>query len=203
MKTKNNIQFIILLIFIAFSSCSESNTESNNNSATSFGIFKVVNNSTVEMNGEINSNTLTDFNRLIQNNPNIKLINIKEVPGSSDDQVNLQVSKRVFDLGIATHLMDNGEIASGGVDFFIAGVKRTKGTNTKIGVHSWSDGSQDATAFPVGHANHLPYINYYVSVGFTQQQAENFYYFTINAAPPSSIHWMTEAEITQYGLIKN
>ena len=196
-------QYIILLIFIAFISCSESNTESNNNSVTSFGIFKVINDSTVEMNGEINSNTLADFNRLIQNYPNIKLINTKEVPGSSDDQVNLQVSKRVFDLGIATHLMDNGEIASGGVDFFIAGVKRTIGANTKIGVHSWSDGSQDATAFPVGHANHLPYINYYISVGFTQQQAENFYYFTINAAPASSIHWMTEAEIIQYGLIKN
>lgn len=97
--------------------------------------------------------------------------------------------------------MENGLIASGGVDFFLAGIQRTKGTNTKIGVHSWSDGNKDATAFPVGHANHLPYINYYVSVGFTQQEAEDFYYFTINAAPAEGIHWVTDAEISKYKIL--
>lgn len=195
--------FILFITSLILNSCN-SNDESNTQSGTNrqFGIFKVTNATTAEMNGEIADNTLTDFNKLIENYPNINLINMNQVPGSSNDEVNLKVSKRVFDLNIATHLLDNGEIASGGVDFFIAGVKRTKGTNTKIGVHSWSDGSNDATAFPVGHANHLPYINFYVSVGFTQQQAENFYYFTINAAPASGIHWMTEAEITQYELIK-
>lgn len=190
---------------MVLASCSNNDevvTNPPTSNTTQFGIFKVTNATTVEMNGEIGDNTLTDFNRLIENYPNINLINMNQVPGSSNDEVNLQVSKRVFDLNIATHLLDNGEIASGGVDFFIAGVKRTKGTNTKIGVHSWSDGSNDATAFPVAHANHLPYINYYVSVGFTQQQAENFYYFTINAAPASDIYWMTDAEITQYELLK-
>lgn len=58
-----------------------------------------------------------------------------------------------------------------------------------------------ATDFPVGHAYHLTYINYYVSVGFTQQQAEYFYYFTINAATAENVHWMTEAEITTYNII--
>ncbi|MDG2195217.1 MAG: hypothetical protein P8K77_10315 [Polaribacter sp.] len=80
--------------------------------------------------------------------------------------------------------MDNGEIASGGVDFFIAGIQRTKGSNIKIGVHSWAGDNETATDFPVGHANHLPYINYYISVGFTKQQVESFYYFTINAPLP-------------------
>lgn len=205
MKNIFKTAVIALALFVGCYACSN-NDEVVTNPPTSttkqFGIFKVTNATTVEMNGEIGYNTLTDFNRLIENYPNINLINMNQVPGSSNDEVNLQVSKRVFDLNIATHLLDNGEIASGGVDFFIAGVKRTKGTNTKIGVHSWSDGSNDATAFPLGHANHLPYINFYVSVGFTQQQAENFYYFTINAAPASGIHWMTEAEITQYELIK-
>jgi hypothetical protein len=44
----------------------------------------------------------------------------------------------------------------------------------------------------------LPYIDYYVSTSFTQEEAENFYYFTINAAPASSIHWMAEDELKQY-----
>ena len=41
--------------------------------------------------------------------------------------------------GIATHLPADGEIASGGVDFFLAGVKRTAEAGAKIGVHSWAD----------------------------------------------------------------
>ena len=36
----------------------------------------------------------------------------------------------------------------------------------------------------------------------TQKEAEDFYYFTLNAAPAESIHWMTDAEIIQYKVTK-
>lgn len=194
--------FILLTLATTLSFVSCNNDDDSGQSTTQFGIFRVTDTNTVEMNGDITSSTLDDFNSLIQNHPTINKINMNQVPGSADDEINLQVAKRVHELNIATHILDNGEIASGGVDFFVAGITRTKGANTRIGVHSWSDGQNDATAFPVGHANHLPYINYFVSVGFTQQQAEDFYYFTINAAPAADIHWMTEPEIAQYGLLK-
>lgn len=155
--------------------------------------------STVLMDGVINQHSLDNFNKLYRKFPSIKRIEIKECEGSMDDETNLQLSKRVNSLNIDTHLQDNGLIASGGVDFFLAGIKRTRGSNVTVGVHSWSDGnSVQATDFPVGHANHLPYINYYVSIGFTQQLAEDFYYFTINAAVASEIHNMTESEIQTY-----
>lgn len=97
--------------------------------------------------------------------------------------------------------MDNGDIASGGVDFFLAGIQRIKGANSRIGVHSWTGDGEKATDFPEGHEYHLPYIDYYVSVGFTQQQAKDFYYSTINAAPASDIHWMTDEEIKRYKIL--
>lgn len=34
-----------------------------------------------------------------------------------------------------------------------------------------------------------------------QKEAENFYYFTINAATTEDIHFMSEAEITQYKIL--
>lgn len=155
--------------------------------------------STVLMDGVINQHSLDNFNKLYRKFPSIKKIEIRECEGSMDDETNLQLSKRVNSLNIDTHLQDNGLIASGGVDFFLAGIKRTRGSNVTVGVHSWSDGnSVQATDFPVGHAHHLPYINYYVSIGFTQQLAEDFYYFTINAAVASEIHNMTESEIQTY-----
>lgn len=192
---------LLLAISTLFVGCGTDDDGGQSNNGQ-FGIFRVIDDNTVEMNGDITSSTLNDFNSLIENYPNIETINLNQAPGSADDETNLLVSKRVYDLGIATHIVDNGEIASGAVDFFLAGVRRTKGENTKIGVHSWSNGSQEATDFPVGHEEHQLYIDYYVSVGFTQQEAEDFYYFTINAAPSADIHWMTEAEIEQYNVLK-
>jgi len=48
----------------------------------------------------------------------------------------------------------------------------------------------------------MAYIEYYISVGFTQKEANDFYYFTLNAAPAEGIHWMTDEEIIQYKVTK-
>ena len=194
---------LVLMLFLV--SCSSDDTISNqvNTNQRTFGIFKVQSGDIVAlMNGTIGSNTLTNFDQMMAAFPNIKTIQMKEVPGSSDDDTNLKVALKVYQKGIKTHLLDNGMIASGGTDFFLAGVQRTLGNNVKIGVHSWSDGTNDATSFPVGHANHQPYIDYYVNVGFELSLAKNFYYYTINAAPASGIHWMTPTEIATYKFVR-
>lgn len=165
-------------------------------------IFAVAENGeAIVLDGVINSSALDQFKVLASEYPGIKRIEIVNCDGSINDEVNLVLAKYVYDNQYDIHLLDNGLVASGGTDLFLAGHKRSKGASTKIGVHSWAGGNKTATDFPVGHANHLPYIDYYVSIGFTEQQAETFYYFTINAAPANDIHWMTETEISQYNLI--
>ncbi len=200
MKT---LKLIIVLVILSFTGCSDNDNEIIESTKNTFGIFKILeDNITIEMNGTINSSSLVNFNKLHAKYPNVKTINIKNCDGSSDDEVNLKLSKKVHDLNISIHLLDNAEIASGGVDFFLAGIKRTRANNTRIGVHSWAGNNATATDFPVGHSNHLPYINYYKSIGFIDVDAKAFYYFTINAAPASSIHWMTEEEILKYKILK-
>jgi len=193
---------ILLLVgsLLCFSSCSNDD-DSTSNPSRQFGIFKAINDTTAEMDGVIGSNSLANFNAMIAVNPNINTINIINCDGSEDDETNLQLSILVHQRGTNIHIHDNGTIASGGTDFFLAGTSRTKGTNTRVGVHSWSDGTNEATDFPVGHQEHQRYIDYYVSVGFTQQLAEAFYYYTINAASAANIHWMTDEEITQYNIL--
>lgn len=204
MNTKifSRILLFPLLILFVFSSCKKDEDTTSSNTRQ-FGIFKVLDdNLTIEMNGDITSSVLEEFNKLLNAFPKVNQINIVECGGSSDDEVNLKLSAKVHQKSISIHLMDNGIIASGGVDFFVAGIKRTKGINTKIGVHSWGgDGDEQATDYPIGHANHLPYIDYYKSIGFSQQQAEDFYYFTIYAASADDIHWMTDEEIEKYNII--
>jgi hypothetical protein len=204
MKYQNSFLFLLLLIPLFFS-CNDSQMDTQpTTTQRQFGIFRVQqNNTTVIMDGTINSSSLQNFNALVRAFPKIKHIDLKNCDGSSDDIINLQLAKLIYDKKLSIHLVSNGTIASGGVDFFLAGAKRTKGSQTRIGVHSWANGHATATDYAVGHSNHLPYINYYVYIGFTQKKAEEFYYFTINAAPAMSMHWMTEHEIQKYGILKN
>lgn len=192
-----NLLLALLISATVFVSCDK---ESSDNQ---FGIFKVLEDGqTIEMDGVIGSSVLDDFNELEAAFPDVNTINIVSCDGSTDDAVNLLVSAKVHQKGMSTHILANGDIASGGVDFFMAGTQRTKENNTRIGVHSWANGNGDvATDFPVGDPEHQAYIDYYISIGYTQQESEDFYFFTINAATHEDIHWMTEAEIEQYGLL--
>lgn len=199
---KNRFALVILIasLFLV-SACG--NDDGTSADSRAYGIFIVLSdNVTVEMDGDIGSAALNDFNSLISDFPDVNKINMIEVSGSLDDEINLQVAALVHQRGISIHLVDNGLIASGGTDFFLAGTTRTIGTGTQIGVHSWSDGENEATDYAVGHQFHEEYIDFYISIGFSRADAEAFYYFTINAASADDIHWMTAAEIDQYGVLK-
>jgi len=190
----------IFLIFLALSFITLSSCDKEI-SSTDFGIFSAQNDSTVVMNGVIDSNTPQYWENYIATFPHTNQMIMQDCPGSDDDESNLQAARKVRQQNLSIHLPANAEIASGAVDFFLAGTSRTRETGSKIGVHSWSDGENDATAFPVGHENHLPYIEYYQEMGFSQTEAKRFYYFTIQAAPAADIHWMTDTEIDEYGLL--
>lgn len=158
------------------------------------------------LHGVIGSTTPTVTQTFIDNYPNVTTLVFMQMPGSEDDTANLIAAQKLKNRGYITYLPavnaynDDAFVASGATDMFFAGNKRIMDVGAEVGVHSWSDGVNQATAFPVGHANHLPYINYYVAMGLSQADSEAFYYYTINAAPANSIHNMTEAEIEQYKL---
>ncbi len=152
------------------------------------------------LNGEVGTNSLSDFNTLYSANPNVNSLHIISCEGSLDDDANFLLMQRVYDLAFSTHLEDNAIIASGGVDLFRSGVIRTRGENIQIGVHSWEDGSSQASDYSVGDSVHTPYINSYISIGMTEEEATSFYFFTINAASAASIHWMTEQEMVTYSM---
>lgn len=149
--------------------------------------------------GVIGSSTPAVVQDLINNHPAVTTIIMYACPGSEDDNANLQASTLLHNANYKMYLPVDGWVASGATDMFLAGTTRViDATYDPVGVHAWSDGQNDATVYPVGHAFHQPYIDYYVNVGFTTQEAEDFYYFTIYAAPANGIHWMTNAEMNQY-----
>lgn len=202
MKTLHKTYFLSLALIslLFFGSCGNDDSSTD---SISILPFSIVDDTTIRLNGEINSNTENAFDEVIRQNPNTELLIFGEAPGSADDEVNLRVGRKLFQMGLNTHVEDNGLIASGAVDLFLAGARRTLGSNTRVGVHSWSDGTNEATDFPRSSPEHLFFINYYRDIGFTDQRAEDFYFFTIEAAPAADIHWMTPAELAQYEITTN
>ena len=149
------------------------------------------------MDGIINQKTYDQFVKILNDNPQIETLIEGDIPGSIDDDTMIKLAYFVRKKGLNTKILSNSDINSGGVDLFLAGVKRTMEKGAKIGVHSWSDGEKDAAEYPVGSPEHEANRKYIeIMLG-----SDDFYWFTIYAAKADSIHEMSEKEIIKYKLL--
>jgi hypothetical protein len=149
------------------------------------------------VNGTLNSRSLVAFEQAISENPNVTRLVLLEIPGSVDDEVNLQLGHRVRDLGLDTHVTAESEIHSSGSDLFLAGVERSMEDGAIIGVHSWAAGNLQGRDLPKSDPEHAAYVSY------TKRMLGDpaLYWFTLEAAPVQDTHVMTAAEIAKYGLL--
>lgn len=152
---------------------------------------------TIYMKGIIYSNTLEDIKQAFETNPEITTLVMEDVPGSIDDVINLLASQEIRKHKINTYIPENGMVASGGTDMFLAGKKRAVHPTAKLGVHSWSGGDMVALDFPKDHEEHKKYLDYYTTMNIPL----DFYWYTLEAAPADDIHWMTPEEIEKYSII--
>ena len=194
MKLLNHFIILSFSIILLLNSCKKGYMDR-------FGPFYVSNDTCVIMNGDMGSRIDQQFEKLISNYPNIKLIIMEDCPGSRNDEQMFKAAINLKEHSINTHLSLSAKIQSGAVDFFLAGSIRTMDLGAEIGVHSWSDGNREATDYPIEHSEHKPYINFYTSIGLSQQDAEDLYFFIINAASADNIHWMTKQEIFYYNFL--
>tara|TARA_B100000683_G_C12394660_1_gene517031 strand:+ start:522 stop:1043 length:522 start_codon:yes stop_codon:yes gene_type:complete len=156
-----------------------------------------VNGTVAIMNGELTSDAPDQVATLLEENPNIEWIELQNCPGSLDDHSALEASRMIRSANINTRVPINGEIASGAVDFFIAGVQRTVVEGGKVGVHSWSNGDVEGSEVPESDSEHDLYLNFYEDMGISS----DFYWFTLNAASSDGLHYMTQDELREYELI--
>ena len=147
--------------------------------------------------GVLTTNTHEKFKEVMADNPGITRLVLDYIEGSSDDDANFPLYADVRARGLETYLKANSEVYSGGVDLFVAGKTRLMEQGAKIGVHSWSDGTKDAAEYPRTSPEHTKYRSYVQAMLGT----DDWYWFTIYAAPAEGMHVMTDAEIEQYGLL--
>jgi len=141
-------------------------------------------------------NVISDFRR---DNPEVKRLILQAMPGTQDVVTNTRLVREIREAGLATHVPANGRIASGAVDWFIAGNPRTIECGAMIGVHSWGSplGSRgDKTFFD---PQRIPQRDFLKDMGVDP----DFYEFTRAAAGPDEIHWLSMDEMLRFGLIKH
>ena len=139
-------------------------------------------------------NLLKDFMR---KNPHVKTLVLQSMPGTQDMDTNRRVVLGIRSAGLATHVPADGYIASGAVDWFIAGKPRTVECGARIGVHSWGTktGERGDKTLYDGQLRTQRYFLEKMDVD------PDFYQFTRSAAGPNDIYWLTVDDMLRYGLI--
>lgn len=139
-------------------------------------------------------NLVKDF---VRENPQVKTLILQAMPGTEDMDTNRRVVLDIRAAGLATHVPADGRIASGAVDWFIAGSPRTIECGAMIGVHSWGTkvGERGDKTF---YDSQLRTQRYFLS---KMSVDPDFYEFTRGAAGPDDIHWLSVDEMLRFRLI--
>lgn len=151
--------------------------------------------------GVIDGETLGILHAARQSNPGIEKLVLLNIPGSADDESSLRrLSQYIRSNGLDTVVPANGLVASGGTDMIVMGRTRVIEPGACIGVHTWAAGGLLGIELGADLAKTDPthdlYLGFYREMGIST----DFYWFTLAAAGPDEVHWMSEDEINRFGL---
>ena len=175
-----------------------SNAAASQFTLASFGPFNVVSNGVAELVGSIETGSAAQFKHMLAAYPGINQINMIDCPGTNDDAANFQIARMIRKSGITTYIPDGGSVRSGGVELFLAGVRRVAEPTAEFAVHSWQDDDGlEADDVPANDTVNLEYINYYREIGMDEQKARAFYAMT-NSVPHDSALYLNRRDIAAY-----
>lgn len=151
--------------------------------------------------GVIDDTTLGSLQQGLRNNPQLDTLILQNVPGSADDEQSLtKLSRFIRGQGLTTRVPSDGVVASGGTDMVLMGATRIIEPGACIGVHTWAAGGlfgdEAGSDLPRSDPAHQLYLTFYQEMGIP----EAFYWYTLAAAGPDDVHWMSPEEINRYGL---
>jgi hypothetical protein len=163
-----------------------------------YGPFRVLDEGHAALVGVTDAATPAQFAAMLRDHPTVATIEMIDCPGTEDDRANLALGLMIRHRGIATHVPENGWVASGAVELFLAGLQRSAEAGARFAVHSWQD---DAGFEPQDYAPDAPknrtYLDYYEAIGMSAPEARAFYAMT-NSVPFESARMLSRAEMAQW-----
>lgn len=164
----------------------------------SYGPFRVIDDTRAAMVGVTDAGTPAAFSAMVRDYPGIATLEMVDCPGTEDDRANLRLGRLIRAQGVATHVPANGWVASGAVELFLAGTRRSAEPSARFAVHSWED---DTGRGPQDYSPDAPknraYLDYYRTMGMSDGEARSFYAMT-NSVPFSRPRSLTTADIARW-----
>jgi hypothetical protein len=166
--------------------------------AQHYGPFTVVAIDKAELNGDIDTETLSQFKAMLRDFPGIKQIDMIECAGTDDDEANLSIARLIRSNGITTFVPSGGSVRSGGVELFLAGAIRKAAPDAEFGVHSWRDeGGFEADDYSDEDPVNQQYVQFYRAMGMDSDRAKAFYDLTNSVSNDDALYLGTK-DIAQY-----
>ncbi len=128
-------------------------------------------------------------------NSDVKRLIFQDAPGSANDNALQYYGPFIRAYGYETYIPSDGFAASGGVDLFLAGVKRTVERGAIFGVHSWSGPGRAGFELPMDHPDHDGYIEY-ANALLGSPVGRDFYFFTLSGG--TALCQMTEVQLRRH-----
>lgn len=145
--------------------------------------------------GVLDSSLPQKLTEVIRQSPNINTIVLVDIPGSLDQDATMATARLIRQLGLNTRIARTGYVLSGGVDLFLGGVRRSIGPGAGVGVHSWLDElGINPKELSRNDPIHATYVNFFLEMGVP----EDFYWFSLEAAPADRVYFMSPEEIFDY-----
>ena len=151
--------------------------------------------------GNLDSDTPMIVRRMLRKHPDLRELVLLNLPGTVDDDANLEACRLIREAGLSVVVPSDGIVASGGVDWVLAGVERRVEEGALVGIHSWAVDfygfSVEGRDLPPNHPEHRDYLEFYEEMGIPA----GLYWRTLNASSSFGMHWMTREELERYDLI--
>jgi hypothetical protein len=162
-----------------------------------YGPFRVLDETRAAMTGISEARTPAQFSAMLRDHPRIATLELVDCPGTEDDHANLRLGRMIHARGIATHVPERGWVASGAVELFLAGTRRSAERGARFAVHSWEDyDGHGPSDFAPDAPQNRAYLDYYRAVGMSEREARAFYAMT-NATPFSRPQYLSADELAR------
>ncbi len=147
--------------------------------------------------GTSDDRSVSQVTQFLDEHPRVETLVLRNMPGTTDADMNLRLARRIRARGLNTHLERSSRIASGAVDLFLAGTQRTMECGARIGVHSWSTGGEFYPANMGRDPRQRLHERFLTDMGINPA----FYAFTREAALPDDLYILTASDIERFGLL--
>ena len=164
----------------------------------SYGPFRVLDGARAALVDVTDERSPAQFTAMLAAYPGITMLEMIDSPGTEDDRANLALGRMIHARGMSTHVPAGGSVRSGGVELFLAGVRRSAHPQAEFAVHAWADeDGRQPQDYAVNAPENRAYVDYYKAMGMTAPQAAAFYAMT-NSVPHEDAKWLTATDMRQW-----